>query len=260
MHEMGIILHIAKMLDETAEEQHITKIGSVTLEVGEVSGIMTDLFVDCWNYFKVKHPVLAESELRLVTIPAVTYCSNCGKTYETVKYGKECPYCGSGETWHLQDDVLPCRDFVARIRKHPGGVAYGFCTKLFGDDISLGGLVYAQDAWHSFQCVCIPDRYARDFAAWFSRGDWKNSPNPELYTMQKLGKGDDSFFREYLLSEHGTEPVINYAPNLVEHIDWLIGGSSLGHWQRHMPRSARWEDEELVSELRERLRQRRPKP
>ena len=58
MHEMGIILHIAKMLDETAEEQHITKIGSVTLEVGEVSGIMTDLFVDCWNYFKVKHPVL----------------------------------------------------------------------------------------------------------------------------------------------------------------------------------------------------------
>ena len=167
---------------------------------------------------------------------------------------------GSGETWHLQDDVLPCRDFVARIREHPGGVAYGFCTKLFGDDISLGGLVYAQDAWHSFQCVCIPDRYARDFAAWFSRGDWKNSPNPELYTMQKLGKGDDSFFREYLLSEHGTESVINYAPNLVEHIDWLIGGSSLGHWQRHMPRSARWEDEELVSELRERLRQRRPKP
>ena len=37
MHEMGIILHIAKMLDETAQEQNIKKIGSVTLEVGEVS-------------------------------------------------------------------------------------------------------------------------------------------------------------------------------------------------------------------------------
>ena len=52
MHEMGIILHMANMLDETAKEQNLTKIGSVTLEVGEVSGIMTDLFVDCWNYFK----------------------------------------------------------------------------------------------------------------------------------------------------------------------------------------------------------------
>ena len=49
MHEMGIILHMANMLDETAKEQNLTKIGSVTLEVGEVSGIMTDLFVDCWK-------------------------------------------------------------------------------------------------------------------------------------------------------------------------------------------------------------------
>ena len=36
MHEMGIVTHLAKTLDELAKEQHITKIGSVTLEVGEV--------------------------------------------------------------------------------------------------------------------------------------------------------------------------------------------------------------------------------
>ena len=29
MHEMGIILHMANMLDETAKEQNLTKIGSV---------------------------------------------------------------------------------------------------------------------------------------------------------------------------------------------------------------------------------------
>ena len=110
MHEMGIILHIAKMLDETAEEQHITKIGSVTLEVGEVSGIMTDLFVDCWNYFKVKHPVLAESELRLVTIPAVTFCETCGKEYETVPNGKTCPFCGSGNTWLLRGNEVEIKE------------------------------------------------------------------------------------------------------------------------------------------------------
>ena len=117
MHEMGIILHIAKMLDETAEEQHITKIGSVTLEVGEVSGIMTDLFVDCWNYFKVKHPVLAESELRLVTIPAVTFCGSCGKTYETVKYGKECPYCHSEETWRVDGNQCVIKEIEAECEE-----------------------------------------------------------------------------------------------------------------------------------------------
>ena len=117
MHEMGIVLHVAKTLDETAKEEHIVRIGSVTLEVGEVSGIITDLFVDCWNYFKVKHPVLAESELRLVTIPAVTFCGNCGKTYETVRYGKECPYCHSGETWLVDGSQCVIKEIEAECEE-----------------------------------------------------------------------------------------------------------------------------------------------
>ena len=96
---MGIVTHLAKTLDGMAEEQHITKYGSVTLQVGEVSGIMTDLFVDCWNYFRVRHPLLTDCELKLETMPAVTMCGDCEKTYPTIKYGKECPYCHGGNTW-----------------------------------------------------------------------------------------------------------------------------------------------------------------
>ena len=80
MHEMGIVMHLAKTLDELAEEQNIAKIGSVTLQVGEVSGIMTDLFTDAWDYFKVRHPVLSDSQLKLETIKAYTFCAafqNC---------------------------------------------------------------------------------------------------------------------------------------------------------------------------------------
>lgn len=96
---MGIVIHLAKTLDEMAPEQHITKYGSVTLQVGEVSGIITDYFVDCWNYFRSRHPLLKDCELKLETLPAVTFCGDCEKTYPTVKYGKECPYCHSGNTW-----------------------------------------------------------------------------------------------------------------------------------------------------------------
>ena len=102
MHEMGIILHLAKSLEETAREQDISKILRVTLQVGEVSGIMTDYFTDCWNYFRRRHPVLETAGLTLETIPAVTFCSACERTYPTVQYGRECPYCHSGETWLLR--------------------------------------------------------------------------------------------------------------------------------------------------------------
>ena len=65
MHELSIVTHVAKTLDEVAIENNLKKIGSVTLEVGEVSGIITDYFEDCWNYFKVKHPILEESVLKI---------------------------------------------------------------------------------------------------------------------------------------------------------------------------------------------------
>ena len=113
MHEMGIVLHLAKTLDETAAEEHLARIGSVTLQVGEVSGVLTDYFQECWDYFKVRHPVLKDSELILETIPAVTWCDNCKRTYETVKYGRECPYCHSGETWLLRGNECIIKEIKA---------------------------------------------------------------------------------------------------------------------------------------------------
>ena len=113
MHEMGIVMHLAKTLDELAEEQHITKIGSVTLSVGEVSGIVNDLFIDAWEYFKKKHPILSDSELRMEVIPAVTHCDGCGEDYETVAHGKICPHCGSKETWLIQGNECIIKEIEA---------------------------------------------------------------------------------------------------------------------------------------------------
>lgn len=110
---MGIVLHLAKTLEQTAKEQNIVKIGKVTLQVGEVSGIMTDLFSDCWNYFKERHPVLSESTLDIETTHAVTFCDNCKKEYETVKYGRQCPYCDSYETWLIKGNECVIKEIEA---------------------------------------------------------------------------------------------------------------------------------------------------
>ena len=74
MHEMGIVLHLAKTLEETAKE---------------------------------------EQELVLEQIPAITWCDSCKSKYETVKYGKECPNCHSGETWLLQGNECVIKEIEA---------------------------------------------------------------------------------------------------------------------------------------------------
>lgn len=102
MHELGIVMNVAKKVEALAKENQISEVLSVTLQIGEVSGIMTDYFVDCWNYFKVRHSFIENAELIIETIPALTYCDSCQRTYETVKYGKICPYCQSPKTWLVQ--------------------------------------------------------------------------------------------------------------------------------------------------------------
>lgn len=113
MHEMGIVLHLAKTLDEAAEENHISRYGSVTLSVGEVSGIMTDYFTECWDYFKSRHPLLKDSVLKIEIIPAVTFCSSCERNYPTVEYGRTCPYCGSSETWLITGNECVIKEVEA---------------------------------------------------------------------------------------------------------------------------------------------------
>ena len=70
----------------------------------------------------------------------------------------------------------------------------------------------------------------------------------------KTGKMDDDVFRTFLLNEHGRETVLNLRPNLVEHVDWIIGGSILSPWRGFVARAHFWDDEALVDELKEAVR------
>ena len=155
---------------------------------------------------------------------------------------------GNGGTWHIQDDVLLCRDFVERCRAHDEGVVYGFCCEQFTDNPRQTGRVSVEDAWHSFQCLRIPDSYARDCAAWLE-GPGKTTAFYHLW--MKTGKMDDDVFRTFLINEHGREMVTNLKPNLVEHVDWIIGGSILSPWREFFARAYYWDDEALVDELKE---------
>lgn len=99
MHEMGTIMYVIRKVNEICEENKLTKVGSVTLQVGEVSGIIPDYLVSFWDWAVRKEKYMEEAKLKIETIHAVTRCGSCGKTYETVKYAKICPYCKSEDTW-----------------------------------------------------------------------------------------------------------------------------------------------------------------
>ncbi len=106
MHELGLVNYVVKHVTKVAEENKVGKICSVTLEFGEVSGIVASYLYDYWNWYTKKFPLFDGAKLYCETIPAITWCDDCKKTYPTVKYGKTCPRCGSGNTWLQQGNEM----------------------------------------------------------------------------------------------------------------------------------------------------------
>ena len=102
MHELGVTFHIMDHLEKVAEENQVTHIHSVTLELGEVSTVIESYLQNCWTWAAKKRPRFADAKLIVETLPAITYCESCEKTYPTVEYGKICPYCGSERTYLVQ--------------------------------------------------------------------------------------------------------------------------------------------------------------
>lgn len=113
MHELGIVTYVAKSVTKIAARQGVKQVVEVTLEIGEVSGIVGEYLVDCWNYFRKKYPLLTEARLLYETLPAVTYCEACKKEYETVSYGRTCPHCGSGRTYLLTGNQCSIKELKA---------------------------------------------------------------------------------------------------------------------------------------------------
>ncbi len=113
MHELGTVFYVIKEVEKVAEENDLTRVGSVTLQIGEVSGIIPQYIVDCWNWAIKETKYLTDAELKIETLEAVTFCQSCEKTYPTIKYAKVCPYCHSDSTYLLTGNEYIIKEIEA---------------------------------------------------------------------------------------------------------------------------------------------------
>ena len=120
MHELGLVNYVVKEVSKIAEDNNVSKIRSVTLEFGEVSGIVTSYLYNYWDWYTKKFPIFEGSELKCEEIPAVTWCDDCKITYSTIKYGKICPHCGSGKTWLLRGNEMRIKQIEVEEPSDPG--------------------------------------------------------------------------------------------------------------------------------------------
>lgn len=110
MHELGIVFYIIKDVKKVAEENGVSRVLKVVMNIGEVSTVVPHLLTDCWDWAVKKEAVLEGCKLEINTIPAVSYCEDCRTEFETVKNGKTCPHCNGGNTWLLRGNEVEIKE------------------------------------------------------------------------------------------------------------------------------------------------------
>lgn len=113
MHELGTIYYVIDTVEKLMVENDLTKVASITLEVGEVSGIIPSYLLDFWMYARAKTEHFKDTKLLIEELKAVTYCQDCKQTYPTMQYGKECPHCHSPNTFLVTGNEYNIKEIEA---------------------------------------------------------------------------------------------------------------------------------------------------
>jgi len=150
-------------------------------------------------------------------------------------------------TWHLQDDILIARDFKVMTERWEGNhVACGHCFGLHKDLSKHTGLVDVTEMWFSFPCIFIPNKIARAFTVWWYK---TGKEDPQFESQRQAKRYDDTLFSIYMQWFQPNCRVYNIVPNLVAHVDYLIGGTVANEEIRNVPELF-WQDTELIEKLR----------
>ena len=109
----GEVNRAFRTVEDVARQNDVTRIRRVTLQLGEVSGVVESYLQDCWKWAAAKSELLPGAVLTVETIPAVTVCEDCGQQYPTVQFGRTCPHCQSPRTHLLQGHEMLIKEIEA---------------------------------------------------------------------------------------------------------------------------------------------------
>lgn len=158
---------------------------------------------------------------------------------------------GDEDAWHLQDDIIISSKFKEETEKHDAGIICGFCNSY---SKGYPGKNNVLNMWYSMPCIRIPGVVFKQFIDWLQSREVQTKY--KHYILEN--KHDDVLFQQFLTDTYPRIVLLNLAPNLVNHIDHLIGGSLInkdrGRDTEYIM-SRYWNEPELLQTVEESLKQ-----
>ena len=104
--------------------------------------------------------------------------------------------------------------------------------------------------WYSFPCIYIPNKIARQCEKWFfNKAMYDNGYG----VLIRTNKHDDTLFHLFVEDYYPDMKVLNLVPNIVDHVDYLIGGSIINSIRPEKETHAAYFEEEILVKNLEKL-------
>lgn len=101
MHEMSIVADLFTIIEDQARQAGATRVTRVKVLIGELSGVVPELFRSAFNSYK-KGTIADKARLEIKITKIKFKCQSCGKeiTARNIRdesFSYACPFCGSKE-------------------------------------------------------------------------------------------------------------------------------------------------------------------
>jgi hydrogenase nickel incorporation protein HypA/HybF len=94
MHELSLVASIFEVLEEKAREHGAARVTKVVLEVGRMSGAVSELLESAFDTYK-KGTLAEGARLEIVLVPVKLRCPDCGGEAVREDTDFSCAACGS---------------------------------------------------------------------------------------------------------------------------------------------------------------------
>ncbi len=94
MHEMSIVQGLIAIVKEEMDKSGATRLRSVMVKIGEMSGILPDALKTCFE-IATSGNEMDGAELNMDIAPLMGYCRKCNKEFKVIEYNFSCVECHS---------------------------------------------------------------------------------------------------------------------------------------------------------------------
>lgn len=108
MHELGIMYHIVEQVLDVVENNEISEVEAIVLQVGELSSVIPRYLHACYPA-AVDQTILENTKLEIEMLIANGICRDCGNVYHLLENKNICPKCQGNEV-----EVISGREFYLK--------------------------------------------------------------------------------------------------------------------------------------------------